>query len=57
MRPTSITVDLLADGTKVASRTVDASQDWAYAFTDLPVYDHADGHRIAYAVSEQPVAG
>lgn len=57
MRPASITVDLLADGTKVASRTVDAAQGWAYAFTDLPVYDHADGHRIAYAVSEQPVAG
>ena len=57
-RPSKITVNLLANGVKVASKEVkpDAAGTWAYHFDNLDVVDDA-GNVIAYTVSEEPVAG
>ena len=57
-RPSKITVNLLANGTKVASKEVkpDAAGTWAYHFDNLDVVDDA-GNVIAYTVSEEPVQG
>ena len=49
-RPDSITVHLLANGQEVASKTVTANDNWAYSFSNLPMYDH--GEKITYTVSE-----
>ena len=54
LRPDSITVNLLANGTKVASQKVTAESDWNYSFTDLPKY--ANGNEITYTVTEDNVA-
>ena len=56
-RPTSITVNLLANGTLSKSQTVsaDASGNWTYSFTELPKY--ADGKEIVYTVTENAVEG
>lgn len=56
-RPASITVNLLANGTKVDSATVtpDASGAWSYRFADKPVYKN--GAAIAYTVEEEAVEG
>ena len=55
-RPTSITVNLLADGTvvKTIEVTPDADGNWTYSFTDLPKYK--DGAEITYTVTEDAVA-
>ncbi|MCC9699947.1 Cna B-type domain-containing protein, partial [Streptococcus agalactiae] len=50
LRPTSIKVNLLANGTVINSQTVTAGDDWSYSFTDLPKY--ANGSEIAYTVEE-----
>lgn len=57
-RPSKITVNLLANGVKVASKEVkpDATGNWTYHFNNLDVVDDA-GNVIAYTVSEEPVAG
>ena len=55
VRPKSITVDLLADGEKIQSKTVTAADGWRYSFEDLPQFK--DGKKIIYTVSEQPVDG
>ena len=57
-RPSKITVNLLANGVKVASKEVkpDATRNWTYHFDNLDVVDDA-GNVIAYTVSEEPVAG
>ena len=57
-RPSKITVNLLANGVKVASKEVkpDAAGTWAYQFDNLDVVDDA-GNVIAYTVSEEPVEG
>ncbi|WP_248686390.1 Cna B-type domain-containing protein [Streptococcus merionis] len=52
-RPDSITVNLLANGEKVASQVVTADNNWAYSFTNLDKYK--DGKEIVYTVSEEPV--
>lgn len=54
-RPESITVNLLANGVKVDSKTVTAEDNWAWTFTDKP--KNAAGSAIAYTVSEEPVYG
>ena len=54
-RPTSITVNLLADGNVYDSKTVTAATNWTYTFNNLPVYEN--GQKITYAVSEDAVAG
>ena len=57
-RPSKITVNLLANGSKVASKEVkpDAEGNWLYQFYNLDVVDDA-GNLITYTVSEEPVAG
>lgn len=55
IRPGAITVNLLADGTQVASKTVTASDNWKYSFDNLPEY--ANGKKITYTVSEAAVDG
>ena len=57
-RPSKITVNLLANGVKVASKEVkaDGAGTWAYHFDNLDVVDDA-GNVIAYTVSEEPVEG
>ncbi len=54
-RPGSITVNLLADGRKVKSVKATAAGGWKYSFADVPVY--ANGRKIVYTVSEDPVKG
>ena len=53
-RPTSITVNLLANEKKVAEKTVTKDDDWKYSFTDLPKYEK--GQEIKYTVTENAVA-
>ena len=52
-RPTSITINLLANGTKIDSATVTAKENWKYSFNNLPKYK--DGKEIEYTISEEPV--
>ena len=54
-RPESITVNLLADGKKVAEKTVTKDDAWKYEFKDLPKYK--DGKEIVYTVTENTVVG
>ncbi len=54
-RPTSITVNLLADGVKVDSKKVTANDKWKYSFKDLPKYKA--GKEIVYTVTEASVDG
>lgn len=53
-RPDSITVNLLADGTKVDSKTLTATDQWKGSFTGKPVKDE-DGKEITYTVEEGTV--
>ena len=55
IRPSSITVNLLANGRQVASKTVSASDNWQYSFDNLAAY--ANGKKITYTVTEDAVAG
>ena len=55
LRPKKITVRLLADGQEVAVKEITATDNWQASFTDLPVYK--EGKKIAYAITEDPVAG
>lgn len=55
LRPEKITVRLLADGQEVAVKEITATDNWQASFTNLPVYK--EGKKIAYAITEDPVAG
>lgn len=54
-RPNSITVNLLADGKKVAYQVVKADQNgkWLYAFKDMPKFNN--GRVIVYSITEDTV--
>lgn len=55
VRPESITINLLADGQKIDSKTVTEADGWKWSFTNLPKYrDH--GTEIVYTIEEVPVA-
>ncbi len=54
-RPDSITIHLLANGKVVATKTVTASDNWRWSFTELPKY--ACGKAIVYTIREDPVDG
>ncbi|SEA25549.1 hypothetical protein SAMN02745687_02291, partial [Lachnospiraceae bacterium NK3A20] len=54
-RPDSITINLLANGTKVDSKVVTASDDWKWTFEDLPKYEK--GKEITYTITEDAVEG
>lgn len=53
IRSDSSTVNLLANGTKVASQEVTADTNWTYTFLNLAKY--ANGSAITYAVTEDSV--
>lgn len=61
IRPTTITVKLLANNQEIALQEVSASTNWTYEFTDLYVYE--EGHEneedylIDYTVKELNVPG
>ena len=59
IRPTEITVNLLADGEVVDTKTVTAADEWKYSFTDLPKNKRVDGQtvEIVYTVQEDAVDG
>lgn len=55
LRPTTITVHLLANGEKVQTSTVSGEgETWSHTFTNLPVYKK--GQKIIYTVTEDTVA-
>ena len=56
IRPTSITVNLKADGKVVKTITVTEESGWKYTFTDLDKYRDG-GVEIEYNVSEEAVSG
>ncbi|MBQ5966771.1 MAG: Cna B-type domain-containing protein, partial [Clostridiales bacterium] len=50
-QPTSVVVDLLADGNSVGSVTLEDSNNWTASISDLPVYEN--GVKINYEWKEQ----
>ena len=52
-RPTSITINLLANGEKVDEKTVSADDNWSWSFTNLPKYEN--GKEITYTITEDAV--
>lgn len=54
-RPSSVTVNLLANGKQIQSQKVTATDNWQYSFKDLPEYD-TNGQKISYTVTEDNVA-
>ncbi len=54
-RPTSITINLYADGEFVKSVEVTAASEWKYSFNNLPKYEN--GKLINYTITEDAVAG
>ena len=56
IRPESITINLLANGEVVATKTVTAEDNWAWSFTDLPKYKD-QGTEIVYTITEEAVKG
>ena len=55
VRPDEITVNLLADGKKIDSKTVTAKDGWKYEFNDLDKFKA--GQEIKYSISEDKVTG
>lgn len=55
VRPSSITVQLLADGVITRSTLVSAKTNWTYQFKNLPVYQN--GQKIVYSITENAVLG
>lgn len=55
LRPTTITLHLLANGEKVQTSTVSGEgETWSHTFSNLPVYKN--GQKIIYTVTEDTVA-
>ncbi len=54
-RPTDITIQLLADGVVIETKTVTEADNWAWRFTNLPKYK--DGVEIVYTIAEVAVDG
>ncbi|MEI3894545.1 MULTISPECIES: Cna B-type domain-containing protein, partial [unclassified Bacillus (in: firmicutes)] len=55
-RPEMITVDLLQNGTMIATQEVSKVTGWKYEFKDLAAYD-TEGKAYKYEVKEQAVPG
>ena len=51
LRPTSIIINLLANGNIIQSKEVTAKDNWQYSFTKLPKYD-SNHNEIVYTVTE-----
>ena len=54
-RPAQITVNLLKNGEKVASKTVTEADGWKWSFDNLAKYEN--GKEITYTVEEETVEG
>ena len=54
--PTSITVNLLADGVKIKSQELSEDNNWKYTFEGLNKYT-VEGKEIVYTVTEDEVSG
>ncbi|MBQ7927557.1 MAG: Cna B-type domain-containing protein, partial [Methanobrevibacter sp.] len=54
LRPSEITVVLLADGNVIGTATLSANNNWYASFEDLPVY--SNGKLIKYSIEEISVA-
>ena len=50
IRPTSITVVLLANGIKINETTLNTLNNWTSSFNNLPVYQY--GNKIKYSIEE-----
>lgn len=49
-------INLYKDGTtKLDTLILSESNHWKGSFTNLPVYDSLDGHKISYSVNETPI--
>lgn len=55
LRPSTLEVSMLANGTAVRSTTLNAVNRWTSTFVDLPVNDN--GEEIRYTWTEEPVTG
>ncbi|MBO5476791.1 MAG: Cna B-type domain-containing protein [Clostridia bacterium] len=55
LRPDSITVNLLANGTQTDTLNIKEADNWSGTFKDLPVY--SSGEKINYSISEISVDG
>ena len=53
LRPTEVTVTLIANGKDYKTIVLNEKDDWKGEFTDLPVYD--DGQKIEYTVREENI--
>ncbi len=54
-RPTSITINLLKNGTLYSRKIITAAENWQWNFTNLPKFEN--GVEITYTITEEPVAG
>ncbi|MDD7267437.1 MAG: Cna B-type domain-containing protein [Lachnospiraceae bacterium] len=54
-RPDQITINLLKNGEKIASKVVKQSDDWKWTFAGLDKYE--GGKEITYSISEERVEG
>ena len=54
-RPTEITINLLKNGTKIASKKVTEADGWKWKFENLDKYEN--GKEINYTISEEKVEG
>ena len=52
-RPNQVTINLLANGKVVDTKTVTSQDNWAYNFTEKPKYQ--DGKEILYTITEDTV--
>ena len=55
VRPSKVTVRLLADGKPIKEEVVSGENGWQYNFSNLPKYK--DGKEIVYSVAADPVDG
>lgn len=53
-RPDRVKVWLLANGEKIDSRELNATNEWSWTFADLPKFDK-DNKKIEYKITEDPV--
>ena len=51
LRPDSITINLLANGSIIQSKEVKATDNWQYTFANLPKYDD-NKNTISYSITE-----
>ncbi len=56
VRPSEITVNLLADGDEIDSATVSETDGWTYGFDGLPKYRDS-GMEIKYTIEEDKIEG